>query len=271
MVHVEDRGYQFADGIYEYIAFYNGQLLDGGLHLDRLERSLRGLAMGMPTARRAMEIVMAELIARNGRRDGGLYMQVTRGVARRDHAFPRQVKPAFVMTVCAAKTPATQEARSGVRVISHADIRWGRRDIKSVSLLANILAKQEAAAARAREAWLVDGGVVTEGSASNAYIVSGRGELVTHPANEKILAGITRDIVLQLARKAGIPVVETPFTPAQALDAAEAFMTSTSANVLPVVKLDDRLIGSGRPGALTLQLQALYAEHILEQTGKQLS
>ncbi len=269
MVHVEDRGYQFADGIYEYVAFYNGMLLDGDLHFDRLERSLYELQMHMPMSRAALEIVVEELIERNFKQDGGLYIQITRGVARRDHGFPKRVRPALVMTVCAPKLPKAHEVAAGVRVITQPDIRWGRRDIKSISLLANILAKQEAANAVAREAWLLEGKVVTEGSASNAYIVNKKGEVVTHPANEKILGGITRDVLLRLAQDNGIPVAEKAFTLAQVEDAAEAFLTSTSANVLPVVKVDDMIIGSSRPGPVTQKLNALYTQHILMQTGKQ--
>jgi len=269
MVHIEDRGYQFSDGIYEYIAFYNGFLLDGELHMDRLERSLFELQMDMPMSRNAMGIVVEELLERNCKDDGGLYIQITRGVARRDHAFPKHVRPALVMTVCAPKLPKAHDVKNGVKVITHTDIRWGRRDVKSVSLLANILAKQEAAVDGAREAWLLEGKVITEGSASNAYIINKKGEVLTHPATEKILGGITRDVLLGLAVEAGIGVVEAPFTMAQVHGAAEAFLTSTSANVLPVTKVDDTLVGNGKPGAVTQQLQALYAEHIMFQTGKQ--
>lgn len=270
LVHVEDRGYQFADGIYEYIAFYNGFLLDGDAHLDRLERSLFEMQMDMPMSRAAMGIVIEELLERNRKDDGGLYIQITRGVARRDHAFPRNVRPALVMTVCAPKLPRDPEVKNGVRVITYPDIRWGRRDVKSISLLANVLAKQEAFVERAREAWLVDGKVITEGSASNAYMITTKGELVTHPANEKILCGITRNVLLRLAEDQGVKVLESPFTVAQLQAAEEAFLTSTSANVLPVVKVDDFTIGSGKVGAVTRKLQELYREHIYLHTGKQI-
>jgi D-alanine transaminase len=269
LVHIEDRGYQFSDGIYEYIAFYNGIMLDGALHFARLERSLREMEIEMPMSSASMLMVARELVERNRRMDGGLYIQITRGVARRDHGFPKHVKPSLVMTVCAPKVPKPHEAQGGVRVITHADIRWGRRDIKSVSLLANILAKQEAAEVQAREAWLVEGDIITEGSASNAYIVNAGGELVTHPACEKILSGVTRDVLLHLARGAGIAVVERAFTVQELYAAAEAFLTSTSANVLPVTKVDDKIIGSHKPGPVTLRLVALYTQHIFDQTGKQ--
>jgi len=267
-VHIEDRGYQFADGIYEYIAFYNRKMLDADLHFKRLARSLKELKIAMPVAAGALPIIARELIERNGREDGGLYIQVTRGVARRDHAFPKNVKPALVMTVCAAKLPKAQDVRNGVRVITRPDIRWGRCDVKSVALLANILAKQDAAERSAREAWLVKGDVVTEGSASNAYIVTAAGELVTHHANKSILGGVVRDVVLKLARDAGIKVSERAFNVVEIPDAAEAFITSTSANVLPVSHVDEQRIGDGKPGAVTVKLQELYAGHMFEQTGK---
>lgn len=271
-VHIEDRGYQFADGIYEYIAFYNRSFLDLEPHLKRLERSLAELEIAMPASPKALKIIMHELIERNGREDGGLYLQITRGVARRDHVFPaRGTRPSLVMTVCGAKTPKDHEVKGGVKVISMPDNRWQRRDIKSVALLANVLCKQAAARANVREAWLTaPDGTVREGAVSNAFIVSKQGEIITHPADENILAGITRDAVLKLARKAGIAVAERGFSLEEAKHAAEAFITSTSVNVLPVVKIDDSLIGSGRVGEITKKLQELYLSHLNKQTGKQL-
>ncbi len=270
MVHIEDRGYQFSDGIYEYIAFYNQKLLDGDAHLRRLERSVKELSIPMPASQAALGIIIRELIARNGRQHGGLYMQVTRGVARRDHPFPKSVKPALVLTVCAAKFPKPSEISEGVRVITYPDIRWGRRDIKSVALLANVLAKQEATRNKTREAWLLeDGDKVSEGAVSNAYIVTKKGELVTHQADHHILGGITREVVLRLARKAGIKVLEQPFSMTDVKQAAEAFLTSTSANVLPVVHVDGLKIGTGKPGNVTRKLQELYLAHIHKQTGWQ--
>lgn len=267
-VHVEDRGYQFADGIYEYIAFYHRRLLDGELHWARLTRSLSELSIDMPVSGRALQIIVDELIARNSREHGGLYVQVTRGVARRDHPFPKHTRPALVMTVCAPKFPKAKEINDGVRVITYPDQRWLRRDIKSVALLANVLAKQQASSKGAREAWLVEGnGNISEGAVSNSYIVNTAGELVTHPADAHILPGVTRDVVLRLARQAGIVVKEKPYRLDEAFSAREAFLTSTSANVLPVVAIDGRMIGHGRPGEMTRKLQALYNDHIFQQTG----
>ncbi len=266
--HIEDRGYQFADGMYEYIAFYNRRLLDGEAHLARLSRSLSMLSIPQPMSLAALKIVIAELIERNGRDDGGLYMQVTRGVARRDHPFPKDTRPVLSMTICAAKLPKPKEIENGVFVIVQPDIRWGRCDIKTIALLANVLAKQEAASANAREAWLVrEDGVVTEGAVSNSYIVS-NGTLITHPENNRILPGVTRTVVLKLAREVGIPVEERPFTLAEANAAQEAFLTSTSVGVLPVTRIAEQVVGNGKPGEITKRLMNIMAEHIYAQTGK---
>ncbi len=268
-VHIEDRGYQFSDGVYEYVAFYNRKLLDGELHFKRLERSLKELQIVEPVNFAALRVIVRELIERNGREDGGLYIQVTRGVAKRDHVFPKNVRPALVMTICGAKTPKPNEFEHGVKVITQPEIRWARRDIKSVSLLANILAKQEASRAHVRESLLVESdGTINEGSASNVFIVTKSGKLVTHQADENILGGITRDVLLRLAHKAGIAVEERAFSVNEAKAAAEAFITSTSINVLPVVKIDDKLVGGGKVGEITKQLQELYNAYIYKQTGK---
>ncbi|MBV8940079.1 MAG: aminotransferase class IV, partial [Alphaproteobacteria bacterium] len=200
---------------------------------------------------------------------GGVYLQITRGVARRDHPFPKGSKPVLSMTVCAAKLPKATEVEKGVSVIIRPDIRWGRCDVKSIALLPNLLAKQEASSAGAREAWLHrPDGEITEGSVSNAYIVAEKEEVITHPADHRILGGVTRDVVLALARKDGIGVSERPFTLAEACAAREAFITSTSANVLPVTRIDGASVGGGAPGAVTRRLLALYHAHILAQTGR---
>lgn len=267
-VHIEDRGYQFADGIYEYIAFYNQRLLDGSQHLARLERSLEELSIDLPMSVPAMQRVIKELIARNGRRHGGLYMQVTRGVAKRDHPFPKASAPSFVMTICAPKFPKPHEIKNGVHVITQPDMRWGRCDIKSIALLANVLAKQEATKHQAREAWLIaSDDQITEGAVSNTYIVNKAGTVITHPLNNRILGGVTRDTVIGLARKNGVDVIERPFTLSDIKQATEAFMTSTSINVLPVVKIDGTPVGSGVPGDITKKLQRIYVQYILKHTG----
>lgn len=267
---IEDRGYVFADGVYEYIAFYNRRFLDLDAHLKRLERSLGKLHIAAPMGLPAMKLVIQELMDRNVRTDGAVYLQITRGIARREHGFPKNVKPVLTMTIGAAKTPKEAEMKSGAVCISAPDERWKHCDIKSISLLGNIIAKQKAVEAGARETWLtLPDGTVTEGSACNVYIVTKQDGIITHPADNHVLPGITRDIVLNLARKNGIRVSERPFNIQEAYAADEAFLTSTSPNVLAVVQLDGKKIGSGAPGPVVKKLNALYAEHILKQTGKQ--
>ncbi|MBM3518191.1 MAG: D-amino-acid transaminase [Alphaproteobacteria bacterium] len=262
-VHVEDRGYQFADGIYEVIAVQGGRLIDAAQHLDRLERSLRELAIPSPMTRSALGHVLHETIRRNRVRDGMVYLQVTRGVARRDHAFPQRQRPAVVATARPLKAQAPELAASGIKVVTIPDIRWGRCDIKSIALLPNVLAKQRAREAGAFEAWLVDGqGLVTEGSSTNAWIVDDVGHLVTRHLENAILSGITRLVLLDYAREAGYKVIQRPFSVAEAKAAPEAFLTSTTSFVLPIVRIDDTVIGAGKPGPVTLRLRALYEQHL---------
>ncbi len=269
-VHIEDRGYQFADGIYEYMVFFNRTLVDGALHLERLERSLHALEIDMPMATSALRVVIDELISRNTREDGGLYLQVTRGAAKRDHPFPAHVRPALTITVWGSKAPKPADIDAGARAITAPDERWKRCDIKSIALLPNVLAKQKATRAGVREAWLLlPDGTVTEGAVSNAFIVRG-GTVITHPLTHAILGGVTRNVVLRLAQEAGIPIEERPFSLPEALAAEEAFITSTSANVMPIVALDGNTIGEGRPGPVTRKLLALCHAHIFAQTGKRL-
>lgn len=268
-VHMEDRGYQFADGIYEVIAFYNRTLVDEGLHLTRFYRSLRELAITPPMNEAALKLVMQEIIARNDRIDGTLYMQVTRGVAKRDHAAPVGIKPSLTMLVTGPKIPKDADVQQGITVISVPDIRWGRRDIKSIALLPNTLAKQQALAAGVRDAWLVnEQGLITEASASNAYIVNAKGEIVTHPLTQDILGGCTRAVVLEQAKKAGFRVIERAFSLKEALAAQEAFITGTTSNVLPIVKIDGKAIGNGKPGKVAKTLLTAYHAHITRLTGK---
>ena len=266
--HIEDRGYQFADGIYEVIAFYNRKFLDEDLHLTRLFRSLKELNIAYPMPEKALKIIMQELLVQNNRDNGTIYMQISRGIAKRDHAFPKNTYPSIVMSITGTKSPKPQEIKSGVKVITQPDLRWARRDIKSIGLLANILAKQAATEAKAREAWLIDNdGNVTEGAVSNAFIVSKKGEIITHPVNNNILSGITRLVVLDLARKNGLKVIERPFTIKEAKSANEAFLTSTTSNVLPIISIDGEKIGNGKPPEITLKLLEIYYSHIKQQTG----
>lgn len=259
-VHVEDRGYQFADGVYEVIAVRDGQLVDMPPHFDRLERSLGELEIEAPMSRQALTFILKEVIRRNRVRNGIVYLQITRGVAPRDHQFPTDPNAAVVVTARNAIPKVAQRA-AGIGVISTEDIRWKRCDIKSVSLLPNVLAKQKAVEAGAYEAWQIDeNGNVTEGSATNAWIVTKNGEIVTRNTDEAILSGVTRLAVLELAKRDGIPLVERPFTLEEAKEAKEAFLTSTTSNVMPVIEIDGTPVGNGHPGTVTRALSELYEQ-----------
>jgi D-alanine transaminase len=263
-VHIEDRGYQFADGVYEVVPVYKGILVDEGPHLDRLERSLRELRIDMPASRAALTLISRELMRRNDLSHGFLYMQVTRGVAPRDHKFPTtSTAPALVMTTRQTKPHSEALLSQGLKVITVPDIRWQRCDIKATALLPNVLAKQQAAEAGAYEAWQVDGdGQVTEGSSTNAWIVNAEGKVVTRDVSHAILNGITRIALLKLIREAGYELEERAFTVEEAKAAREAFLTSSTSFVLPIVAIDDTPVGNGHPGILCGKLRARYLEYI---------
>jgi len=258
-VHIEDRGYQLADGVYEVVGVRDGKLIDEKPHLDRLDRSLGELRIDWPVTRAALSFIIRELMRRNRLRDGLVYMQVTRGVARRDHAFPTNpVKPALVMTTKNTK-PLGADVGAGVAVKSQPDIRWERCDIKTVALLPNVLAKQAARESGAYEAWLIDtDGCVTEGASTNAWIVTPEGELVTRQTDNGILAGITRGTLSAIADKLQLKFVERPFSLAEAKRAKEAFITSATSFVTPVVKIDGEPVGDGKPGATSRRLREEY-------------
>jgi D-alanine transaminase len=262
-VHIEDRGFQFADGVYEVVTVLDGRLADEAGHVDRLGRSLDELGIAWPVSRRVLGLLMRELVRRNGIRDGIVYVQVTRGVAPRDFRFPKAAKPSLVMTTRAlASFGKPEQVERGVPVVTIPDIRWLRRDIKSIALLPQVLGKQRAAEAGAYEGWQVaEDGTVTEGCSSNAWIVTREGTLVTRPASTMILNGITRQSVLMLARRGGVPVEERPFTVEEAKGAAEAFMSAASAFVLPVTSIDGAPVGDGRPGPVTLRLRQAYVDY----------
>jgi D-alanine transaminase len=261
-IHVEDRGYQFSDGVYEVAAVWRGRIIDEDGHLVRLKRSLSELHMAMPMADGPFAMVCRETLRQNRVRDGIIYIQVSRGVARRDHPFPKNVKPALVMTARAVNWPRDADSDAGAQVVSVDDIRWLRRDVKSVSLLPNVLAKQEARERGAYEAWLVDGeGFVTEGSSTNAWIVDEAGRVVTRALGPDILGGITRATVIDLARDNGIEVVERKFSLAEAMTAPEAFLTSTTSFVRGIISIDGEVIGDGTPGPVTRRLRGLYLEY----------
>jgi D-alanine transaminase len=261
-ISIMDRGFLFADGIYEVSAVMDGKLVDNDLHMARLERSVGeiGLALPLPTANIAA--LMQDLVKRNKLTEGLIYLQVTRGAeATRNFAFPKNAKPSLVMFCDFKSYVDTPQAKTGIKVKTVEDIRWARRDIKSVALLAQVLAKQAAAAEGCQEAWMHEDGVITEGGSSTAYIVKGEGasaRIVTRENSRKILPGCTRKALLQLAAETGIEIEERAFTLAEAYAAREAFITSATSFVMPVTQIDDRTIGGGQPGPVARRLRELY-------------
>ena len=269
-VHIEDRGYQFADGVYEVVPVHNGILVDEDLHLDRLDRSLSELRIGQPMSRASLKLIARELMRRNGLSNGFLYMQVTRGVAPRDHKFPKGAKPAVVMTTRQMKPHSEKVLSEGLKVITLPDQRWDRCDIKSVSLLPNVLGKQAAVDAGAYEAWQVDGNdMVTEGTSTNAWIVTGDSKVITRDATHSILNGITRITLLNLIKAEGYELEERSFSVEEARGAREAFLTSSTSFVLPITQIDGQPVGNGHPGILTGKLRQHYVDYVqsLQRTG----
>jgi D-alanine transaminase len=264
MVHVEDRGYQFSDGVYEVCEVRDGRIVDERRHMARLQRSLDELRIPVPMSPAALGVVLHETVRRNRVHDGIVYLQVTRGVARRDHAFPpRGTVPSVVVTARNLDPAANEKAAAdGVAVITVPDNRWERVDIKSISLLPNVLAKQAARDQGAKEAWFVDrDGKVTEGSHSNAWIVTMDGTVVTRPADRGILRGITRSVLLEVIKAHGLAFEERAFTVEEAYRAREAFLTSASQIVLPVVRIDGRPVGNGAPGSIATALRQDFHRH----------
>ena len=252
------------DGVYEVCEVWDGNIVDLRRHLDRLERSLRELRIAEPMSRAALEIVLKEVVRRNRVFDGHVYLQVTRGVARRDHVFPDPATPP-ALVVTSRNVPRTrgdQSAEAGVGVITVPENRWPRVDIKSVSLLPNVLARQQAKEAGCAEAWFVDAdGFITEGGATNAWMVSQDGKLITRPADFGILRGITRTVVFDMADREGLAIEERAFSVDEARRARECFITSASNLVTPVVRIDDAPIGNGQPGSIASQLRAGFHKY----------
>jgi D-alanine transaminase len=260
-VHVEDRGYQFADGVYEVCEVRGGRLIDERRHIARLQRSLGELRIPMPMSVKALGVVLRETVARNRIGYGLVYLQITRGVARRDHPFPSpSVAPSMVVTARPLNLKRNEAlASTGIAVISVPDNRWGRVDIKTVGLLPNVLARQSAIDQGARDAWFVDkDGVVMEASFANAWIVTADGALVTRHADHAILRGITRTVVLDAVKGEGLAIEERAFTLQEAFAAREAFITSATQLVLPVVKIDGRTVGDGKPGPIASALRRAF-------------
>ena len=258
-VSVFDRGFLFADGVYEVTSVMDGKLIDFDGHAARLERSLGELEMDSPVTRAELLDIHRELVSRNDLQEGMIYLQITRGAADRDFAYPTDARPTIVLFTQATPLVDRPSARDGIRVISIPDMRWGRRDIKTVQLLYPSMGKMAARKAGADDAWMVQDGFVTEGTSNNAYIVAG-GRIITRHLGTEILHGITRAAVLRLAREAQMTVEERPFSLAEAKAADEAFVTSASTFVTPVVEIDGQPIGHGTPGPLARRLREIYIE-----------
>lgn len=256
-ISIFDRGFLFADGVYEVTAVVNGKLVDYGPHMERLERSLKELQMGWPCSKDELKAMHLEMVKRNALTEGIIYMQVTRGAADRDFKFPKDAKPTLIAFTQVMSLVDNPNARTGVKVVTIPDIRWARRDIKSVMLLAPALGKQAAYEKGANEGWMVEKGVVTEGTSSNAYIVKNN-KVITRELSNSILAGCTRRALFRLAKEHGVEIEERAFTPDEAYAADEAFLTSASQFVMPIVEIDGHRIGGGQPGPVVRKLRELF-------------
>ena len=257
-VHIEDRGYQFGDGVYEVVLVRHGRLHDLDGHLARLDRSLKEIFITPPVGERALRLIMARLVRLNRLVNGIIYLQITRGVARRDHKFPADTEPSLVLTT---KSVHVEAHTTGKAAITVKDERWARRDVKTIQLLPNCLAKQAASAKGAYEAIMVmPDGTISEGSSSNLWMVTPSGELITRQADHDILNGITRRAIMKLAEERQMPVIERPFTVAEALAAKELFVTSATSIAMPIIRLDDQEIGDGSAGEVALHLRSAYLE-----------
>ena len=257
-IPIQDRGFLFADGIYEVTAVIDGKLVDFDAHLARLLRSLGEIELALPVSGDELRQIHHGLIARNKLGEGLVYLQVTRGAAERDFAFPAQVQPTLALFTQAKALVDNPAAKTGIKVKSVPDQRWARCDIKSVALLAQVLAKQAAAKAGCQEAWMLHGDEVTEGASSTAFIITHAGELVTRPLSNAVLPGVTRIAIMKLIGETGLRLEERAFTLTEALNAAEAFNSSAGGFVMPVVEIDGRALGDGAPGKHTAMLRAFY-------------
>jgi D-alanine transaminase len=258
-ISIFDRGFLFADGVYEVTPIVNGKLVDYDAHMERLDRSLKELKMAWPCTPAELRKVHEELVKRNSLKEGIIYMQVTRGIADRQFNFPKDVKSSLVAFTQVMTLVDNPNARTGVKIVTTPDLRWLRRDIKSVMLLAPVLGKQEAYEKGAQEAWMVEDGEVTEGTSSNAYIVKD-GKVITRPLSNRILAGCTRRALFRLAKEHGVQVEERAFSVDEALAADEAFLTSASQFVMPITEIDGHRIGGGQPGPVTRKLRNIFLQ-----------
>jgi D-alanine transaminase len=258
-ISILDRGFLFADGVYEVTAVIDGKLVDNAPHLERLARSLREIEMDQPVPLEEITALQLELAKRNNLIEGGIYLQITRGAAERDFAYPKDAKPSLVMFTQERDLMNDPRAETGVAVVTTPDLRWKRRDIKSVAMLAQAMAKQEAAKVGAAEAIMVEDGVVTEGSSSTAWIVKD-GKLITRNLNNSVLPGVTRRSVMAICEELGLSVEERTYTVDELYEADECFITAATTLVMPVVKVDDRVMSNGAPGPIASRLRQLYIE-----------
>lgn len=266
-VSVFDRGFLFGDGVYEVIPVVRGKLVDEAYSVERLDRSLAALEITWPCAREAYLHMLRELIARNALEEGAVYVQVTRGVAERDFAYPADTPPSLMAYTSAKVLLDNPAAETGVSVVSVPDLRWQRRDIKSINLLAQCMAKQEAASRGAFEAWMLEDGLVTEGASSTAYIVRD-GCIITRALSNAVLPGIRRRVILELVERHGLTLEQRPFSLREALEADEAFLSSATTLLLPVVRIDGQPVADGRPGPVARQLRSLYRDALLEEASR---
>ena len=257
-ISIFDRGFLMADGVYEVSSVLDYKLVDYPGHVARLHRSLDALQMGSPVGDDELLEIHRELIRRNDLDEGLVYLQVTRGAADRDFVWPENATPSLVMFTQVKAFEDAEGPKHGIKVVSQPDLRWGRRDIKTVQLLYPSFAKMQAKAEGADDAWLVEDGFVTEGTSNNAYIITKDGTIITRNLSTDILHGITRASVLKLAAEAQMKIVERPFTIAEAQDAAEAFITAASTFVCPVIEIDGVTLGDGKPGPVTRRLREIY-------------
>ncbi|MBP1883918.1 D-amino-acid transaminase [Sinorhizobium mexicanum] len=255
-----DRGFLFGDAVYEVTAVIAGRMIDNDLHLARLERSLRELGIALPLSRMEIEALQSELITRNGLKDGTVYLQVSRGEADRDFLYPETMVPKLVGFTQAKTLIGTRAQREGIAVDLADDPRWRRRDIKTSMLLGQVMAKQAARARGFDDVWLVEEGLVTEGASSTAHVITADGRILTRAASRATLPGCTQRALARLCETEGLHIEERAFAPEEAQEAAEAFQTSASSLVMPVVRIGGRVIGDGKPGPMTRRLQTLYLE-----------
>ena len=265
-VSIFDRGFLFADGVYEVTAVINGRLVDYDPHVERLERSLKEIEMAWPCSKAELKQMHEEIVKRNKLDEGIIYMQVTRGAADRDFKFPKEAKSTLIAFTQVQKLLDNPHAVTGVKVVTIPDIRWARRDIKSVMLLAPVLGKQRAYEQGAFEGWMIEDGKITEGTSSNAYIIKD-GKVITRPLSNSILAGCTRRMLFRMAKEHGVTIEERLFTPDEAYGADEAFLTSASNFVLPIVEIDGKRVGGGQPGPVVRKLREIYLDEARAQAG----